>query len=113
MISPRCLRRSPCLFPNYSNHAYALLGRLVEITSPVYGDQAARDTYYGCAPAKVNAYPAERLHGGNSNYRDTVLRAAALNREGLGFVDVGSGPCRHGWEILRDRGSNSPTARAA
>ncbi len=52
------------------------------------------------------------VDGCNSNYRDTVLRAAALNREGLGFVDVGSGPCRHGWEILRDRGSNSPTARA-
>ncbi len=30
------------------------------------------------------------LDGGNSNYKDTVRRAAALKTEGLGFVDVGT-----------------------
>ena len=30
------------------------------------------------------------LDGGNSNYKDTVRRAAALKTQGLGFVDVGT-----------------------
>ena len=30
------------------------------------------------------------LDGGNSNYKDTVRRAAALKMQGLGFVDVGT-----------------------
>ncbi len=30
------------------------------------------------------------LDGGNSNYKDTVRRAAALTTQGLGFVDVGT-----------------------
>ncbi len=30
------------------------------------------------------------LDGGNSNYKDTVRRAAALKPQGLGFVDVGT-----------------------
>ena len=30
------------------------------------------------------------LDGGNSNYKDTVRRAAALQTQGLGFVDVGT-----------------------